>query len=273
MFSLIRTVACIASLLLASTVSVFASSPPLYLMISPGSEQVVTMRYMTGTKANGTWKEVDITHPLQLPKDFDSEKDLLFIQQKDTNQDWSSSYIYRYEEQTNNWLPVVIKSLFIDSIDLRRYALFPAGSSSPFYSIVNGDSIKLNLRLDEDNSQYGYCETGYSHGPAKTDWVDTMQAVNISAGMGYRFKLNKNLEITPELGYGLVLHILYGDLDQDGLKTYETYLDQQVRLSVNLGFAPTASYELFIAPLGVLFFEKDRVVPLYGLQAGIRFNL
>ena len=114
MFPNLRTVACIASLLLASTVSVFSSSFPLYLKISPASEQVIAMRYMTGTKEKGSWKEVVIGHPIQLPEDFNIEKDVLFLQQKATNQDWSNSYIYRYNAQTENWLLVVKKSLSID---------------------------------------------------------------------------------------------------------------------------------------------------------------
>lgn len=272
MFSHVRTATCIAILLLSTTVSVFASSSPIRMLIQPGSEQVVTFRYQTGTKAKGIWKEVDATHSTQMLEDFDSDKEFLFIQQKETDQDWGRTYKYHYDIQTHSWLPVIKKPLFIDSMDIRPYALFPIGSSSSLYSIVTGASLKLNLTFDEHNREYGYCEAGYSLGPSQTDWADSMQAMHVSAGMGYRFILGKNFEIAPELGYGLILHLLYGDLDQDGTKAYEPFIDQQFRLSFNLSFAPTELYELLVAPLGVLFFEKDRVAALYGFQAGIRFN-
>lgn len=271
MFSHVRTAACIAILFFSSTVSVFTSSPPIRLVIQPGSGQVDAIRYMTGTKAKGTWKEVNVTHPSQLLENFDSDKDILFIQQKEANQEWSRSYLYRYDTQAKGWLAVDNKPLFIDSMDVRPYALFPIGSSSTLYSRVTGASIKLNLSFDVQNSQYGYCEAGYSQGPAQTDWVDSMQAMNVSAGMGYRFNLGRNVDIAPELGYGLVFHLLNVDLDQDGTKTYETFIDQQVRLSLNLSYAPAQSYELLVAPLGVLFFEKDRAAAMYGIQAGMRF--
>lgn len=275
MISRVRTLACTAILFFVSALSVFASSDSLRVVVTPVSNQVVAIRYQTGTKEKGTWKEVEAKHPTLLLEAFNSERDILFVQQKETNKNWSRSYTYRYNTQTNSWevtLPTVKKPLFIDSMDIRPYALFPTGPSSVLYSYVTGAALKLNFSLDARDPLYGYGEIGYSQGPSKSDWVDSMQAINVSAGMGHRMNLGKHFEFAPELGYGLIIHVLYGDLDQDGTKAYETFIDQQVRLSLNFSFAPTESYELFVAPVGVLFFEKAKVAAFSGFQAGMRFN-
>ncbi|MDD2395746.1 MAG: hypothetical protein PHG12_08415, partial [Sphaerochaeta sp.] len=113
----VRTATCTALLLLLSTLSVFASSSPVRIMIKPASEQVAAIRYQSGTKAKGTWKEVDADHPILSLEAFDSTQEVLFIQQKEPGRDWSRSYEYRYDKLTNSWdvtLPAIKKTLFID---------------------------------------------------------------------------------------------------------------------------------------------------------------
>ena len=271
----VRTATCTALLLLLSTLSVFASSSPVRIMIKPASEQVVAIRYQTGTKAKGPWKEVDADHPILSLEAFDSVQDVLFVQQKEPGKDWSRSYEYRYDTKTNSWdvtLPDPRKPLFIDSMEIKPYALFPTSTCSSLYSSLIGGAVKLNLSVDEHKPLYGYVEGAYSRGPSKSDWVDLMQAINISTGFGYRVRLGKGLEIAPELGYGLVLHLLDGDLDQDGTDSLEVFVDQQARFSLHVNFTFVDAHEFFIAPLGVLLFEKERVAALYGFQAGMRFN-
>ncbi|HKM07604.1 MAG TPA: hypothetical protein VJ869_11505 [Sphaerochaeta sp.] len=247
----------------------------LRVMVSPISDKVVAIRYHAGRKEKGTWKDIEPANPILVLEAFDTDQDTLFVQQKETNKDWTRSYKYHYDYRSDSWEvtpPVPRRPLFIDSMDIRRYALFPTSSSSSLYSIVTGAAVKLNLSYDDQDPLYGYMEAGYSRGPSKSDWVDTMQAVNVSCGIGYRMSLGGKFELAPELGYGAIVHILYGDLDQDGTNAYETFIDQQVRLSLNLSIAPTESYELFASPIGVLFFEKARIAIMYGFQAGMRFN-
>lgn len=271
----VRTATCTALLLLLSTLSVFASPVPVRIMIKPASEQVVAIRYQSGTKAKGPWKEVDADHPILSLEAFDSTQEVLFVQQKEPGRDWSRSYEYRYDTKTNSWdvtLPDPRKPLFIDSMEIKPYALFPTSTCSSLYSSLIGGAVKLNLSVDEHKPLYGYVEGAYSRGPSKSDWVDLMQAINISTGFGYRVRLGKGLEIAPELGYGLVLHLLDGDLDQDGTDSLEVFVDQQARFSLHVNFTFVDAHEFFIAPLGVLLFEKERVAALYGFQAGMRFN-
>lgn len=79
------------------------SFPPLRLVINPVSEQVIAVRYMTGTKENGTWNDVDIASSIVVLEDFDSNRDLLFVQQKAAGQERSPSHIYRYDTFTEGW--------------------------------------------------------------------------------------------------------------------------------------------------------------------------
>jgi hypothetical protein len=247
----------------------------LRVMVSPVSDKVVAIRYQTGKKEKGTWKDVDTANPIVVLETFDTDLDTLFVQQKEADKKWSDSYKYRYDYRLDSWEvtpPVARKPLFIDSMEIKPYALFPTSTCSTLYSSLIGGAVKLNLSVDEHKPLYGYVEGAYSRGPSKSDWVDVMQAVNISAGFGYRVRLGKGLEIAPEAGYGMVLHLLDGDLDQDGTDSLEAFVDQQVRLSLHVNFTFVDAHEFFIAPLGVLLFEKERVAALYGFQAGMRFN-
>jgi hypothetical protein len=271
----VRPLACTAVLLFVSALSLFAASASIRVEVTPASDQIAAIRYQAGLDENGTWTELKADHPSFLLKDFDSELDTLFVQLKEASKPWSSTYMYKYSSRTKSWvetLPSAKKTVFIESMDIRPYALFPAGSNSIFYSLVTGISLKLNLCIDRQSPWYGYVEAGCSVGPSKSDWVESMQAINISSGAGCRMKVSDSLEFAPELGYGLIIHLLYGDLDHDGTKTYSMFADQQLRLSLNLSLSPVHSYELFAAPIGVLFFENAKTAAFLGFQAGVRFN-
>lgn len=271
-----RTTACTALLLLVSTALVFASPAPYHVVIKTDSEEVDAIRYQTGTNSQGAWTEVDASQPILVLQNFDSTQDILFVQQKAIGQSWGSGWEYRYDAETGQWKetsqPVSSEKRFITTMDVAPYVLFPVGSSSSLYSYLIGSSLTFNLNVGERLPLFAYGEVGYSRGPCQSDWVDTMQAVNISTGVGYHLRMGKCVELTPKLGYGLVLHILQADFDQDGTKAHEFFIDQQLRLSLAFSYELSKSYELFAAPLGVLLFENTTVALLLGLQAGIYYT-
>jgi len=273
----IRTTACTILLILlsVSTMTVFASNIPLRVVVKPTSLLVQAIRYQTGTKSEGPWIEMDASSPIVVLESFDNSQDKLFVQESEDLQNWSTCYEYRYNPSANVWAfapSEAKKTSMVDSLDLKLYGLYPVGECSTYYAYVLGAGLKMNVALDKQKALTGYGEVAYSSGPSKTDWVDVMQAVNLSIGIGYRFDPTEKLQITPELGYGLILHLLQADFDQDGTKTFEAFIDQQVRLSLNLSYALNDTYRLIVAPLGVLFFEKDSIAALLGFQAGLRFN-
>ncbi len=99
-----------------------------------------------------------------------------------------------------------------------------------------------------------------------------MQAINLSAGIGYRIPLGSRLKVSPELGYGVLFHLLDADFNGDGQNNLEVFIDQQIRLSLNLSIAVGDTVELFFAPLGVVFFEDGDVGTMFGGQSGIRIH-
>ena len=247
----------------------------LYIQIKPTSETIRTFRYQTNPQMSEVWTQSDISNPVLALEDFNASKDMLYVQQSKDNIRWSDTYTYRYDANANAWsvfFASAEKTGLIDSLDVKLYGLYPLGKSVTYYSYVLGAGLKLNFSLGNQEKLIAYGEAAYSSGPSATDWVDTMQAIHASVGMGYRISLSDKVKLTPEIGYGVLFHLLDADLDQDGVNTLEVYADQQVRLSVNLSYALGSRYELFLSPLGVLFFENGHIGTMFGCQSGLRFN-
>ncbi len=248
---------------------------PLHIQVRPVSKTVRAFRYQTGPTPSGSWTEVDMSHSVLALDSFDSTQDRLFIQQSEDLLSWGDTYTYQHDSTKDAWGLMHTEKhekKAIESLDVKLYGLYPVSKSSTYYSSVLGTGLKLNIALDQDDKLIAYGEVAYSRGPSKSDWTDAMQAVNISVGLGYRFGLSEKLQLAPELGYGVVLHLLKADFDGDGTEALETFLDQQVRFSLNLTYALTDTYTLTVAPLGVLFFEKGTIGSLLGIQTALRYT-
>jgi len=70
----------------------------------------------------------------------------------------------------------------------------------------------------------------------------------------------------------VVFHFLEMDFDKDGIYSFEFFVDQQLRFSLYLTYALNEKYRLFIAPMGIAFFEKNNSGFLYGCQGGMRVS-
>ena len=266
---------CIGLLLVTSAAFVFASVNPISILIKPAAETVKAFRYQTGIEPGNSWIEVDIPCPSLVLDGFDSSKDVLYIQQSGDLLTWSDVYEYRYNPTANTWevsLATPKKTSLVDSVDVKIYGLLPYGRSTTCYSHVLGAGLRANFTLGRDEGFIGYSEITYSRGPSESDWADSMQAVGVSVGMGYRIPLGSKAGISPELGYGVLFHLLNADLDQDGENSLELFIDQQVRLSLNLSYQFGNGYEMFLAPLGVLFFQNGDIGTMFGIQSGIRIK-
>lgn len=227
-----------------------------------------------GNQISEVWTEVDISNPVLVLERFDISTDTLYVQQSTDHLTWSQTYAYHFDATSQAWTvssDAGTKASFIDSIDVKGYGLFPLGNSNTYYSYMLGGGLRLNFTPMKGKDFIAYSELSYSRGPAATDWVDTMQAFNISAGMGYKFALGDKLQLAPELGYGVLFHLLDGDLDHDGKNSLEVYVDQQIRLSLTISYAIANGYELILAPMGVMFFENGSIGAMVGCQGGLRF--
>ncbi len=262
-------------LILLCAAKIFASGDPISIQITPMTESVKTVRYQTGIEPKNSWTVLGIPAPVLALEEFDSSKDVLYIQQSEDALTWSDSYEYRYDPAAKAW-EISQKSLkgtsSIDSLDVKLYGLYPYGSSTVCYSHLLGAGLKMNVALNPDNSLIGYSEFAYSRGPSESDWVEVMQSIDLSAGLGYRIPLGSRAQISSELGYGVLIHLLDADFDEDGTNTLEVFIDQQVRVSLNLSIAMGDTTELFFGPLGVLFFEDGNIGTMVGGQSGIRIH-
>lgn len=271
----VRKSVCICLCFFVSAAYLFAAENHLSVLIKPTSESVKAFRYQSGPNSDGLWTEVDISLPKIVLDGFDSSSDALYVQQTEDFATWSDSYQCTYNPAKETWdvfLPTIKKAGLVDSLEVKLYGLYPYGKSATYYSYVIGSGIKMNIALDKGKKVIGYGEATYSRGPSETDWVDSMQAMGLSIGMDYSIPLGNNMQVTPELGYGVLFHIFDADFDEDGENNLEVFVDQQVRLSLNLCFALGDNYELFFAPLGVLFFEDGTIGTMFGCQSGLRFN-
>jgi hypothetical protein len=238
---------------------------------SDGATQMI--RYQYGRKPDQAWKTSDSSTPIVIEA-FDSGKELLFVQQALGADTWSDTYAYQYDYLQQSWSLAAFdqekKQAGSKSLDVKGYGLLPAGCSSDFYSYLLGGGLQANISLGK---LVGYTGLTFSKGPPKSAWVKSQQAVALSVGMGYAIPLSERVELIPEVGYGVIFHLLEADFDRDGAYNFEFFMDQQVRLSLYLTFALNARNKLFIAPLGVIFFEKEDFGIMYGCQAGLRISL
>ncbi|WP_394699410.1 hypothetical protein [uncultured Sphaerochaeta sp.] len=270
-----RKTVCIVLLLSLSMIQIMASENNVSLRIKPVAESILAFRYQVGPNSEGKWTEVDISDSVLVLKGFDSSEDILYIQQTKDRITWSDSYEYRYDTTAKTWnisLPPVKKVKVLDSLDVALYGLVPYGTSSTLYSYVLGTQLKVSFSIAGLDNVIGYGAFTYSLGPSKSDWVDSLQAVGATIGIGYKIQLGNGFEAIPGIGYGVLAHLVDADFDEDGVSKFQVFADQQIRFSMDLTYALGNQYKVFISPLGVLFFEKESIGTMFGCQAGIRKN-
>lgn len=254
-----------------------APFPPKTLVrfsIKDADGTVQKVRYQYGEEPSQAWKTPESSLPLVIDE-FDSGKEFLFVQQALGWDSWSDTYAYHYDYINERWsllppLPKVKQPSNTSSLDLKAYALGPIGHSGDFYKYVLGGGIQMNAPLGK---VLGHAGLTFSKGPAKSAWVKTQQSVGLSLGMADPIRLSEKMELIPELGFEAIFHLLEADFDKDGIYKLEFFVDMQVRLSLYLTYGLNDRYKLFLAPVGVFFFEKHDVGFMCGCQAGLRISL
>ena len=231
-----------------------------------------TIRYQYGVEPDESWQVGDSSMFIE---GFDSREDFLFVQQETAPGTWSETYTYSYDYLSESWslAPPRKEGRQADqnrSLDLKVQALGPIGHSGNFYTYLLGGGIQMNASL---GNVIGYTGLTFSKGPAKSVWVRSLQSVELTLGMGDALRLSEKVELIPELGYGVIFHFLEADFDKDGTYSFEFFVDQQVRVALTLTYALNDRYKLFIAPMGVFFFERKGSGFMYGCQGGLRVSL
>jgi hypothetical protein len=266
----------IVLLLCVSLAQVTASTNPVSLRIMTVDGSIEAFRYQIGSGSGTNWNKVDSLGQILSLEGFDSSEDVLFIQQTTDNINWSDSYGYRYNQLEQKWdlLPSEkAKSANLDSLAIKIHALYPQTNCSDYYSYLLGTGLQANLSFGKNQKVLAFSELSYSNGPSNTDWVTTFNEIGLMAGIGYRLPVTDTFQIVSEVGYGVLLHLLDADLNEDGENSFELFFDQQVRVSASFVFSLGEKYSVFLSPMGVAFFENDAVGTLFGCQAGIQLNL
>lgn len=250
------------------------SNDDIWFRIQPASDPVQMVKYQDGAESDKLWQTADTSGAPLVIELFDSEKELLFVQQMNDKDEWGQAYADQYDnlKQSGSFLPPKQddKPSLIESFDVKAYGLIPTGFSSKCYSYLAGVGIQANIPLGKF---LGYTGLTFSKGPPKSDSVKSQQALALSMGIGYSIPLSKKMALIPEVGYGFIFHLLEVDFDNDGIYEPDMFIDQQVRLALYLTYALNERYKLFIAPFGVLFFEKEDFGIMYGCQVGLRVSL
>jgi hypothetical protein len=239
-------------------------------------DSIKAFRYKIGSGTAENWNKVDSLDQILSLNGFDGSKDFLFIQQTNDNINWSDSYVYRYNQIEQKWDIVPsekVKSVNLDSLAMKIHALYPQTNCSDYYSYLLGTGLQANLSFGKNKKVLAFSELSYSNGSSNTDWVTTFNEIGLMAGIGYRLPVTDTFQIVSEVGYGVLLHLLDADLNEDGANSFELFFDQQVRVSASLVFSFTDRYSVFLSPMGVAFFENNSVGTLFGCQAGLQLNL
>ncbi|MBI9094269.1 MAG: hypothetical protein JEY71_05250 [Sphaerochaeta sp.] len=269
----VRILVCFGFFLVSMSYA-FASEQSVSILIRPASETIQEIHYQVGPMPDKPWQSAPPSGTTLVLKDFESETEFLFLQQAVAEDTWSDTYAYQYDYLQGRWSLFVpkqeLKQISNTSLDVKGYGLLPTGCSSDFYSYLLGGGVQANISLGK---LLGYTGLTFSKGPPKNAWVKSQQDVALAIGMGYPIPLSEKVEFIPEVGYGVIFHLLDADFDKDGTYKLEFFIDQQVRLALYVTYALNERYKLFLAPLGVLFFEKDDFGIMYGCQAGLRVSL
>ncbi len=267
----VRMAVCTALLVFFSSLSVFASSSPVRIMIKPASGQVVAIRYQTGTQARGAWIEVDAAHPVLLLEAFDSEEDILFVQQKEKDRDWGRSYEYRYDSASQTWAQVEKEKESGEKYTIGLYATAYKSTNTIDhlyqYSCGAGSESTISLPFNRNLSLVVDLDAQYAN--SNNIWTGSYTLLRGSVGLGYRFQLGNNLQMIPSLSYGVLSHHCEECLDGTDKKTW--YTAQQATAVVRLEFPISQSMLAYLRIQARLMIEQENTGLLYGAGTGIRF--
>ena len=253
------------------------SFPPkgyIWFGSKPTSELVEMFNHQYGIEPNNPLDTVDISGAPLVIVQFDPTNEIIFVQQTDGGSQWNQPYAYQYNHSLKSWGELAPKQdnkkSLVESLDLKVTSLFATGSCSTSYSYLLGGGVQANINLGKI---LGFTSLSFIKGPPKNNRVKSQQAFSLAMGVGYPLPLSERMTLIPEIGYGVLLFLLEAEFGNTGIYEPERFIDQQMQFSLYLTYALNERYRLFVAPVGVLFFEKERLGFMYGCQAGLRFTV
>jgi hypothetical protein len=156
------------------------------------------------------------------------------------------------------------------SVDGYLQNRYPMSSYGDYVTTGIGAGTQLNVDIAGLGAVLPYMGVDYSYGISEVDYVDRIQDLTVTLGAGFRVGLSEAISVVPELGYGMLLHMVAGEIEGESNKVYA---DQVFRSSVKGLYALSETVELYLAPTYTLFLEEQDAGMELGYQLGARINL
>ena len=165
-------------------------------------------------------------------------------------------------------IPLAVSSA--DAAIENNYAL---GIFGDYYVTGIGLNSQVNIDIIPVPSLGCFVELDYIFGVSKTIWVDSFQDLYLSVGVSYELPPLGPVTVVPELSYGLLGHIVPGDIDRNGAAGTAFFLDQMLAIGAKILYPLTDSLLIFLNPEFTFLPESGFGGFLPGYDIGIRVEL
>lgn len=243
----------------------------LYLELVPNSEQITAFRYQINGEQVGNWRQMEASKGILKVTDFNRSKDVLYIQQSPDGENWSPSGVFCYDDESRCWekmprMPVELPA----SIDTSFVRLFPDAQMQRYQKPCIGIELKIDTPLPGSSSFRPFTALEYRYAESDADWVNQFHTISLSGGLGKVFRISELVTFIPEFGYGVVFHIVDGDITREGVERHTLFTDQQMLFTPRITVAISESQMLLAAPTLSLLFEQGALSYSYGFRIGAR---
>lgn len=268
------------NVLFASDKQSTLSTEPLYLAIS--GRESASFRFQVNGEEFEKWNILSSSQPTITLFGFDSEHDTLYVQESIDEETWSDSFLFHFDQSSGTWKaesrsrsPSVTQSrvmLQFDSLDMLPSLEFPVSVCDAFYDLSVGGDIRLQFSyLNERNTELLlHTSVGYRNNRSITDWILEFHDIALRAGIGYQYRPLPWITFEPSIAFGVVAHILYGDIGGSGNDSLSVFFDPQVRLALECILGDRQGVQLIVSPNITWYFEKASVGQHIGIDAGVR---
>jgi hypothetical protein len=160
----------------------------------------------------------------------------------------------------------------LNSIDAGVQFGLPLGDYGDYAGFSFGTGFQINVSPAFADDLIFFFSTEINKCQSKTTWVDFFIDVPLFTGLAYTLHPSKDIEITPELGIGIINHIAYGDVYRSGNSSVDYFLDTAARISLKASYNLNDKIAAYIRPSWIYFFEDDNTGSILGTQLGMSFR-
>ncbi len=161
----------------------------------------------------------------------------------------------------------------VHSVEAFFQNLYPVGEYADYLTTTIGAGAQLNLAVPAVPALSPFAAIEYGYGISKDDRISSFNDIGFTVGAGWVFPVAPRFSVEPELGYGVLVHLVNADLDDSGETAVSVYSDQYMRLLVKGLYSLNEKISLTASPIFLAFLENDNTGLQLGFQLGARFGL